>query len=127
MLPAHLQSERYDTKEEALEKAFEYYNKPSLGISVLRLDHHLGGEVMSKTKIEEWCRERQAGTSSESDLRATHSRQHRQAAGAAVAVAQRKLCFIPILAFWDPPALKGRRLAGRLVVHPVHKGRFRAL
>ena len=50
------------------EKAFEYYNKPSLGISVLRLDHHLGGEVMSKTKIEEWCRERQAGTSSESGL-----------------------------------------------------------
>jgi hypothetical protein len=66
VLPAVLHSERYETKEEALEKAFEYYNNPSRGISVLRLDH-LSGEAMSKAKIEEWCRVRQAATSSRSD------------------------------------------------------------
>ena len=63
VLPAVLYSDRFDTKEEALEKAFEYYNNPSHGISVLRLDH-LSGEAMNKAKIEEWCRERQAITSS---------------------------------------------------------------
>jgi hypothetical protein len=38
VLPAVLYSDRYDTKEEALEKAFEYFSNPSHGISVLRLD-----------------------------------------------------------------------------------------
>jgi hypothetical protein len=66
VLPAVLHSDRYDAKEAALEKAFEYYNNPSDGISVLRLDH-LSGEAMNKTKIEEWCRERQIITSSEPD------------------------------------------------------------
>jgi hypothetical protein len=66
VVPAVLYSDRYDTKEEALEKAFEYYKNPSHGISVLRLDH-LSGEAMNKAKIEEWCRQRQAGASSESD------------------------------------------------------------
>ena len=47
-------------------KGFEYYNNPSHGISVLRLDH-LSGEAMNKAKIEEWCRECQAITSSEPD------------------------------------------------------------
>jgi hypothetical protein len=63
VLPAVLHSDRYDTKEEALEKAFEYYNNPSHGILVLRLDH-LSGEAMNKAKIEEWCREHQAVESS---------------------------------------------------------------
>ena len=63
VLPAVLYSDRYDTKEEALEKAFEYYNNPSYGISVLRLDH-LSGEAMNKANIEEWCCERQAVESS---------------------------------------------------------------
>jgi hypothetical protein len=66
VLPAVLYSERYDTKEEAREKAFEYYGNPSHGISVLRLDR-LSSEAMGKAKIEEWCRERRAGKSPKPD------------------------------------------------------------
>ena len=80
VVPAVLYSDRYDAKEEALEKVFEYYNNPSQGICVLRLDH-LSGEAMNKAKIEEWCRERRRATSPDRRQKYPQKQPRRYAAG----------------------------------------------
>ena len=42
-------------KIEALQRAFEYYTKPSHGKLVRRIDHEAEGAI-NQSKIEEWCR-----------------------------------------------------------------------
>jgi hypothetical protein len=54
-LPPVLYCDLFKTKEEALQRAFEYYTKPSHGKLVRRIDHEAEGAI-NQSKIEEWCR-----------------------------------------------------------------------
>jgi hypothetical protein len=47
--------ELFETKEEALQKAFEYYGDPSHGKLTRRIEHEAEGAI-NQSKIEEWCR-----------------------------------------------------------------------
>ena len=45
----------FERKDEALQRAFEYYTNPSHGKLVRRIEHEAEGAI-NQSKIEEWCR-----------------------------------------------------------------------
>ena len=54
-LPPVVHCNLFETKEEALQRAFEYYSNPSQGKLVRRIEHEAEGAI-NQSKIEEWCR-----------------------------------------------------------------------
>ena len=54
-LPPVVHCELFETKEEALQRAFEYYTNPSQGKLARRIDNEAEGAI-NQSKIQEWCR-----------------------------------------------------------------------
>ncbi len=54
-LPPVVHCDLFETKDEALQRAFEYYTNPSHGKLARRIEHGAEGAI-NQSKIEEWCR-----------------------------------------------------------------------
>ena len=54
-LPPVVHCELFETKEEALQRAFEYCTNPSQGKLARRIDNEAEGAI-NQSKIQEWCR-----------------------------------------------------------------------